>query len=139
MLRTRARAFRRCFGWLNAGAVLAVAGCSDHYPVNPPLKTWDPHAGYRLSLLKDDTSADSILVVLMFSGRGTRAASLAYGTLEALRGRDHDRRSQAPTARRSRRDHRRFRGLSHRSVLRALSRPDIHRFRIAVPAPRRAG
>ncbi len=85
MLSTRDRTFRRCFGLLFVGAVIAVAGCSDHYPVNPPLKHWDPHAGYRLSRLKDDTSANSMLVVLMFSGGGTRAASLAYGTLEALR------------------------------------------------------
>src|SRR5258707_155297 len=85
MLRTHARAIRRCFGSLCVGAVFALAGCSDHYSVNPPLKKWDPQAGYRLSRLKDDASANSMLVVLMFSGGGTRAASLAYGTLEALR------------------------------------------------------
>ncbi len=77
--------FCRCCGLLYAGAILALAGCGDHYPINPPLKTWDPNAGYRLERLKDDASAGSLLVVLMFSGGGTRAATLSYGTLEALR------------------------------------------------------
>jgi NTE family protein len=81
----RMRIFCRCCWLLCAGAMLALAGCGDHYPINPPLKTWDPNAGYRLSRLKDDASAGSLLVVLMFSGGGTRAATLSYGTLEALR------------------------------------------------------
>jgi NTE family protein len=69
-------------------AVIAVGGCDSgvHYPVNPPLARHDPGYGHRFenSRMRPGQSAD-VLVVLLISGGGTRAAALAYGALEALR------------------------------------------------------
>lgn len=60
-----------------------VAGCA-HYPVNAPLVHHDPSAGYRVENLPDAGNSGSLLVVLTFSGGGTRAAALAYGVLDQL-------------------------------------------------------
>jgi NTE family protein len=59
------------------------AGCA-HYPVNAPLEHHDPTSGYRLETLPSEDNSGSLLVVMSFSGGGTRAAALAYGTLERL-------------------------------------------------------
>jgi NTE family protein len=68
--------------------LIALAGCASraHYPINPPLAKHDPGYGYRLENLRTapDNSGE-VLVVLLFSGGGTRASALAYGALEALR------------------------------------------------------
>ncbi|MHC1741538.1 MAG: patatin-like phospholipase family protein [Syntrophobacteraceae bacterium] len=68
------------------GVILAalVAGCA-HYPVNQPLSRYDPETGYRARNLVDSTHDDELLLMLSFSGGGTRAAALAYGVLETLR------------------------------------------------------
>jgi NTE family protein len=67
-------------------AVAIVAGCDAHYPVNAPTKSQDLTKGYRLERVKaDPDNPGDVLVIVTFSGGGTRAASLAYGTLEALR------------------------------------------------------
>ncbi|HSH47344.1 MAG TPA: patatin-like phospholipase family protein, partial [Halomonas sp.] len=67
------------------GLCLAIllAGCA-HYPVNAPLEHHDPAGGYRLETLPSGDNSGSLLVALSFSGGGTRAAALAYGTLERL-------------------------------------------------------
>ncbi len=64
-------------------AVLAFTGCA-HYPPNPPLARHDPDSGYRFKNLASPDNSDSLLVVVTFSGGGTRAAALAYGVLEQL-------------------------------------------------------
>jgi NTE family protein len=67
-------------------AVAIVAGCDAHYPVNAPTQSQDLTKGYRLERVKaDPDNPGDVLVIVTFSGGGTRAASLAYGTLEALR------------------------------------------------------
>ncbi|MHC1730312.1 MAG: patatin-like phospholipase family protein [Syntrophobacteraceae bacterium] len=63
---------------------VAVAGCA-HYPVNPPLRQADPQAGYRGRNLISPESDDQLLLMLSFSGGGTRAAAFSYGVLEAFR------------------------------------------------------
>ncbi len=66
--------------------VAIVAGCDAHYPINAPEKQADVHQGYRLERVKaDPDNPGDVLVILTLSGGGTRAASLAYGTMEALR------------------------------------------------------
>lgn len=65
--------------------VAAAAGCSQyHYFVNERLDRFDPelHLAPR-NLASPDRSAE-LMLVLAFSGGGTRAAALAYGVLETL-------------------------------------------------------
>lgn len=64
--------------------VLSSAGCL-HYPVNPPLKQYDPESGYRGKFMGQPGNSDKLLVLLTFSGGGTRAAALSYGVLEELK------------------------------------------------------
>ncbi len=63
---------------------ILMAGCA-HYPVNEPIKEYHPGTGYTLSQMKPPDNSDSLLLLLTFSGGGTRAAALAYGVLEELR------------------------------------------------------
>ena len=69
-------------------AAWSGSGCERvaHYPINPPLASHAPDYGHRFenSRVQPGESAD-VLVVLLISGGGTRAAALAYGALEALR------------------------------------------------------
>jgi len=65
-------------------AVFALAGCAGR-PVNPKLDAADPAAGYRAGGLYIRGVASDTLIVVAFSGGGTRAAAFAYGALEALR------------------------------------------------------
>lgn len=58
-------------------------GCA-HYPPNAPLARHEPNEGYRFASLSSPENADDILVIVTFSGGGTRAAALAYGVLEQL-------------------------------------------------------
>lgn len=71
---------RRC---VLLACVFAFAGCA-HYPPNQPLARYDPAHGYRFANLASPDKADDMLVVVTFSGGGTRAAALAYGVLEHL-------------------------------------------------------
>jgi NTE family protein len=83
------------FGWapgmrwlaqLGLLCAAAIAGCDAHYPVNAPENSQDLTKGYRLERVgADPDNPGDVLVIVTFSGGGTRAAALAYGTLEALR------------------------------------------------------
>ncbi len=65
---------------------LVVSGCKTRPQANAPLERYSPAYGYRYeNIAPGPDNSDSLLVLLTFSGGGTRAASLAYGTLEALR------------------------------------------------------
>ncbi|MGA8054076.1 MAG: heme-binding protein [Burkholderiales bacterium] len=65
-------------------SVAAFAGCAS-VSVNPPIAKADPDTGYRLQTRLDDLPNQESLVVLAFSGGGTRAAAFSYGALEFLR------------------------------------------------------
>jgi len=64
-------------------ATLAGMGCA-HYPTNHLLTQVSPEEGYRLKNPVGCDRSDELLLVLTFSGGGTRAAALAYGVLEQL-------------------------------------------------------
>jgi len=63
---------------------VALAGCASR-PVNPPLTHVDLNAGYRFETRQRVAEDKENVVVLAFSGGGTRAAAFSYGVLEALR------------------------------------------------------
>lgn len=68
--------------------ILLTIGCATYRPVNDPLERWDPAQGYRPERVQARRPVGDVLLVLAFSGGGTRAAALAYGVLEQL----HDTR-----------------------------------------------
>lgn len=65
--------------------VLSVSACSQwQHPVNRPIGQTNDSGGYRLTHARGGKMGDS-LVLLSFSGGGTRAAALSYGVLHELR------------------------------------------------------
>ena len=56
---------------------LLISGCV-HYPVNAPVRTVDPATGYRFQTVVK-TNSDDLMLMLAFSGGGTRSAALSYG------------------------------------------------------------
>jgi len=71
--------------WFALCAALVLAGCSATRPVNPPVTEVRLDAGYRLALRQFEQNDPETLLVLTFSGGGTRAAAFAYGVLETLK------------------------------------------------------
>lgn len=64
-------------------ALLGLAGCATR-PVNPPISQVDPSGGYTFQTRQSHFKSQDTLVVLAFSGGGTRAAAFSYGVLEFL-------------------------------------------------------
>jgi NTE family protein len=72
---------------LGAGAralLILLCGCGTYFPVNEPLRAWDPTEGYRAGSHERALASDELVLLLAFSGGGTRAAAFAYGVLEEL-------------------------------------------------------
>jgi NTE family protein len=71
--------------WATAcAALVGLAGCASR-PVNPPITQVDPNGGYTFQARQKHFKGRDNLVVLAFSGGGTRAAAFSYGVLEFLR------------------------------------------------------
>lgn len=64
---------------------LTLSACSlVQYQAVEPITQINPQQGYRFQAALENTGQDNTLVIMMFSGGGTRAAALGYGVLEAL-------------------------------------------------------
>lgn len=63
---------------------LFATGCL-HYPINPRLQQYNPDTGYRGKNMGEPGNSDKLLLLLTFSGGGTRAAAFSYGVLEELK------------------------------------------------------
>jgi NTE family protein len=64
--------------------LLGLGGCATR-PVNPPIKETSLETGYTFQARMKHFKSDDTLVILAFSGGGTRAAAFSYGVLEFLR------------------------------------------------------
>lgn len=63
--------------------LLLVTGCA-HYPRNTRSTASDNSTGYRFRHTAAPSNSADLLLMVAFSGGGTRAASLSYGALEEL-------------------------------------------------------
>ena len=72
-----------------------LASCAD--PINTKLPAFDGTSGYRYRNLPSEGNADDLLVILAFSGGGTRAAAFSFGVMEGL----NDTKYQAPNGERA--------------------------------------
>ncbi len=79
----RTVAVRRFLLSFIGGVAALQAGCA-HYPVNAKLERYEPPRITMGAALNAPNRADDLLLMVSFSGGGTRAAALAYGVLEAL-------------------------------------------------------
>lgn len=70
--------------FLAACILIALTACGS-FPVNPVLNKYDESVGYRFKQLDmGDKNTDSLFVIVVLSGGGTRAAALSYGVLDTL-------------------------------------------------------
>ncbi len=65
-------------------AMTLVTGCATR-PINPPTARYDADKAYRIERQSENAEDNATLVILAFSGGGTRAAAFSYGVLETLR------------------------------------------------------
>ena len=66
--------------------LIATSGCTTHYLVNDPVDEIITEDRIDFISMRDaDKRASETIILLTFSGGGTRAAALSYGVLETLR------------------------------------------------------
>lgn len=78
---------RKILTWVWFLLLALTAGCSHfgHYPINAPLEKYVPGYGYIPRNVGPEGNSEELLLILTFSGGGTRAAAFSYGVLEELR------------------------------------------------------
>jgi len=84
LLGSAAALFKPALGFaLALLALVGFTGCA-HYPANATQTASRPE-GYYYQNLKRTNNSEDMLLLLAFSGGGTRASAFSYGLLEALR------------------------------------------------------
>jgi len=68
---------------LIVAGLIVLSGCTAHYTLNKKLETTPGTSSLKNKLASRERS-DRIILILAFSGGGTRAAALSYGVLEAM-------------------------------------------------------
>jgi NTE family protein len=68
-----------------AVTTLLLLGACATRPVNPRIVHYDASSGTQFERMEWNRGSQQDLVILAFSGGGTRAAAFSYGVLEALR------------------------------------------------------
>lgn len=69
---------------LSLCALILLGGCATR-PVNAPITEFQPNEGYQYPARQQYSRDHDTVVLLAFSGGGTRAAAFSYGVLEMLR------------------------------------------------------
>jgi len=64
--------------------LLLLGGCATH-PINARITDVNPDRGYQFQARRQSSEHHDNVVILAFSGGGTRAAAFSYGVLETLR------------------------------------------------------
>ena len=118
-----------------------IAGRCASRPVNVPITEVNRKSGYRFETRQLYDNDKENLVILAFSGGGTRAAAFSYGVLEELRRTEiiGPKGNRGAAARRGRHHHRRLRRQLHRTCVWAVRRPAVRHLRERLPQARRAG
>ncbi len=65
-------------------ALATLTGCATR-PISPAVEHFDPDKPYAIERRSENPEDNATLVILAFSGGGTRAAAFSYGVLETLR------------------------------------------------------
>ena len=63
---------------------LAISGCANLTAVDKPLSRWTPEVDHHFGERMAGDRSPELLVLVAFSGGGTRAATFSYGVLKAL-------------------------------------------------------
>jgi NTE family protein len=73
--------------FISSCLLLFLQGCATTYPANPALQQVDSGAGYEfMNVRQQSGKGGEVLILLAFSGGGTRAAAFSYGVLKELHG-----------------------------------------------------
>jgi len=85
MIQRYSASLARKMPFLPVSLTALLCACSTTYPVNPPLSKVEPDQGYVLkNSNRTEDNTEQALVLLAFSGGGTRAAAFSYGVLQEL-------------------------------------------------------